>query len=49
MNQILTRADGLEFAYCEVCGNYVPFVEEDGSLLCKYEYDEYPEFATVVG
>ena len=38
-----------EMAYCDSCGNYVPVVEEEGSLLCKYEYDEYPDIATVVG
>ena len=38
-----------EMAYCEVCGNYVPVVEEEGDLLCAYEYAEYPELATVIG
>ena len=38
-----------EMAYCEVCGNFVPTVEQDGSLLCSYEYAEYPDIATVVG
>ena len=38
-----------EMAYCDSGGNYVPVVEDEGSLVCKYEFDEYPEFATVVG
>ena len=38
-----------ELAFCDSCGNYVPTVEEDGSLLCAYEYAEYPDIATVVG
>lgn len=38
-----------EKLYCECCGNYVPFVEDEGSLLCAYEYAEYPDMATVVG
>ena len=36
-------------AYCDVCGNDVPTVEEYGDLLCAYEYAEYPDIATVVG
>ena len=39
----------LEMAYCESCGNYVPTVEDEGSLVCAYEYAEYPDIATVVG
>ena len=39
----------LDIKYCDTCGNYVPFVEEQGDLLCAYEYAEYPELATVVG
>lgn len=39
----------IDLAYCDSCGNYVPTVEEDGSLLCAYEYAEYPDIATVVG
>jgi len=39
----------LEMAYCESCGNYVPTVEDQGSLVCGYEFAEYPELATVVG
>jgi len=38
-----------ELAYCDSCGNYVPAIEEDGDLLCAYEYEEYPEIATVIG
>ena len=37
-----------DLEYCEVCGNYVPVVEEGGSLLCAYEYAEYPDIATVI-
>lgn len=39
----------LDMGYCETCGNYVPVVEDEGSLVCAYEYAEYPELATVVG
>ena len=39
----------LEMGYCESCGNYVPVVEDEGSLVCAYEYAEYPELATVIG
>lgn len=39
----------LDIKYCDTCGNYVPFVEEQGDLLCAYEYADYPELATVVG
>ena len=39
----------LDLAFCECCGNYVPTVEVDGDLFCKYEYDEYPDIATIVG
>lgn len=41
--------DETELAYCDSCGNYVPVVEDEGSLVCAYEYAEYPELATVVG
>jgi hypothetical protein len=39
----------MDLAYCDCCGNYVPVVEDEGSLVCAYEYAEYPELATVVG
>jgi len=39
----------IDLAYCDTCGNYVPTVDEDGNLLCAYEYAEYPDIATVVG
>ena len=39
----------IDLAYCDTCGNYVPTVDEDGELLCAYEYAEYPDIATVVG
>ena len=39
----------LDMGYCETCGNYVPTVEDEGSLVCAYEYAEYPELATVIG
>jgi hypothetical protein len=39
----------LDLAYCDSCGNYVPVVEDEGSLLCAYEYADYPDIATVVG
>jgi hypothetical protein len=40
----------LDLAYCDSCGNYVPFVEDEGSLLCAYEYAlGDPDMATVVG
>ena len=38
-----------EMAYCDSCGNYVPVVEDEGSLVCGYEFAEYPELATVIG
>ena len=38
-----------EKLYCETCDNYVPFVEDQGSLVCAYEFEDYPEFATVIG
>ena len=38
-----------EMAYCDTCGNYVPVVEDEGSLVCGYEFAEYPELATVIG
>ena len=38
-----------EMGYCESCGNYVPAVEDQGSLVCGYEFAEYPELATVIG
>jgi hypothetical protein len=49
MSNVITRADGLELAYCEACGNYVPTVEDEGDLFCAYEYAEYPDIATIVG
>ena len=39
----------MDLAYCDSCGNYVPVVEDEGSLVCAYEYAEYPDIATVVG
>ena len=39
----------LEMAYCESCGNYEPTLEDEGRLVCAYEYSEYPDIATVVG
>ena len=39
----------LDMGYCESCCNYVPVVEDEGSLVCAYEYAEYPELATVIG
>ena len=45
---MITRSDGLEMGYCEACGNYVPAVEAEGSLVCGYEFVEYPEIATVL-
>ena len=39
----------MDLAYCDSCGNYVPVVEDEGSLVCAYEYAEYPDMATVVG
>ena len=45
MNSLLE----MDLAYCDSCGNYVPVVEDEGSLVCAYEYAEYPELATVVG
>jgi hypothetical protein len=38
-----------ELAYCDVCGNYVPTVEDEGDLFCAYEYAEYPDIANIVG
>jgi hypothetical protein len=38
-----------EMGYCDSCGNYVPVVEDEGSLVCGYEFAEYPELATVIG
>jgi hypothetical protein len=49
MSNIITRGDGLVMGYCESCGNYVPAVEDEGSLVCGYEFDDYPELATVIG
>lgn len=49
MSSIITRGDGLEMAFCECCGNYVPTVEDGGDLFCAYEYAEYPDIATIVG
>ena len=46
MNSLL---DEMDLAYCDSCGNYVPVVEDEGSLVCAYEYAEYPDMATVVG
>ena len=37
-----------EMGFCETCGNYVPAVEDQGDLVCGYEFAEYPEFATVL-
>ena len=37
-----------ELEYCESCGNFVPVVVDEGSLVCAYEYAEYPEIATVI-
>ena len=37
-----------EMLYCDSCGNYVPVVEDEGSLVCGYEFAEYPEIATVL-
>ena len=37
-----------EMLYCDSCGNYVPVVEDEGSLVCGYEFAEYPEIATVI-
>lgn len=37
-----------EMEYCETCGNFVPVVEDEGSLVCGYEFAEYPEIATVI-
>ena len=39
----------MELAYCDLCGNYVPTVDVDGDLFCKYEWDEDPEIANIVG
>lgn len=39
----------MELAYCDCCGNYVPTVDVDGDLFCKYEWDEDPEIANIVG
>ncbi len=39
----------LEMAFCEVCGNVVPTVEFEGDLYCAYEYEVYPDIATIVG
>jgi hypothetical protein len=41
--------DETELAYCDVCGNYVPTVEDEGDLFCAYEYAEYPDIANIVG
>jgi hypothetical protein len=46
MNSLVNEMD---LAYCDSCGNYVPVVEDEGSLVCAYEYAEYPDMATVVG
>jgi hypothetical protein len=45
---MITRNDGLEMGFCETCGNYVPAVEDQGDLVCGYEFADYPEFATVL-
>ena len=37
-----------ELEYCESCGNFVPVVYDEGSLVCGYEFAEYPEIATVI-
>ena len=39
----------MDLAYCDLCGNYVPVVESEGDLFCKYEYDSDPEIANIVG
>jgi hypothetical protein len=41
--------NNVEMGYCDSCGNYVPVVEDEGSLVCGYEFAEYPELATVIG
>lgn len=38
----------LDLGYCDACGNYVPTIEVDGDVFCKYEYDEYPDIATII-
>jgi hypothetical protein len=45
----MLEVNGVQMGYCESCGNYVPTVESDGSLVCGYEFADYPELATVVG
>ena len=39
----------MEMAFCDVCGNVVPTVEFEGDLYCAYEYEVYPDIATIVG
>jgi formylmethanofuran dehydrogenase subunit E len=43
MSQVITRADGLELALCEPCGNYTPVQYLDGDIVCKYCYDSDPD------
>lgn len=39
----------LDLGFCEACDSWVTVVNVDGDLLCKSEYETYPDLATVVG
>ena len=45
---MIINVNETEMDYCPSCGNYVPVVEDEGSIVCGYEFAEYAGLATII-